>query len=233
MSSRETLRFRSCGDLGAAVRFVGRTVSGLLVLLAAVVPVAGQTFDPGPPGPYVIDVRGVITSLPNAFSLLLLSPLETVAPLRGRGIELGAHFYPVSFGVARLGVGASLLRASGSAIAVRTEGGANPPLVDTRVTVIAPQVSLNFGSGDGWSYVSAGFGLGKTEASLSQVGAVVSADAGWGSMLSYGGGARWFLKPRLAFGLDLRVHQFPGKTTGTGVLPRTTLVSATAGISLR
>ena len=208
--------------------------------LAAAAPASAQEFDPGLPGPYVIDARGAITGVPNAFTLLLLTPDDAVAPPRGLGIDIGGHVYPVSLGPARLGIGASVLYAWGSASPPVSEiagaaAGPGPPVVDTRITIIAPQVSLNFGTGEGWSYLSGGAGWGKAEASIAAPRAGATAGIGWGAMLNYGGGVRWFLSRRLAFGLDLRVHQFQGRDVETSIelLPRTTLMTATVGVSVR
>jgi hypothetical protein len=123
-------------------------------------------------------------------------------------------------------------------VAVEDEGGAADPdprtEINTRMTLVEPEVSLNFGSGDGWSYLSAGAGWGVMRANLAG-GEAVDAETGWGPMLNYGGGARWFLGSRLAFGFDLRAHQFQGRSLfeGRTQLPRTTLMTLTVGVSLR
>jgi hypothetical protein len=53
--------------------------------------------------------------------------------------------------------------------------------------------------------------------------------------LNYGGGARWFIKPHVAFSLDVRFYAVSAGTP-VGDLPagpRTTLVVIGAGISLK
>jgi hypothetical protein len=71
---------------------------------------------------------------------------------------------------------------------------------------LAPAVAFNFGSGHGWSYVSAGIGafamvlrpeVDRTCGPLMRVL----------TDLNYGGGARWFIKPHLAFSFDVRVYR--------------------------
>ena len=47
--------------------------------------------------------------------------------------------------------------------------------------------------------------------------------------INYGGGARWFFTPRLAFGIDLRAHQL---AAGAGT-PRVSVFAASAGVSFR
>jgi hypothetical protein len=190
---------------------------------------SAQGLDPGPPGPYVVDARGVVGGLPNALPLLPATS-DVVSPSRGLGAEVGAHVYPASLGPARLGVGASVLRVSGGASPLDT----NSP-IDTRMTLVAPQVSLNFGSDQGWSYVSGGYGWGQIRASFMAPGLGTEADTGWGPMLNYGAGARWFLNRHLAFGFDLRAYQFQARLLQAGrtVLTRTTVVTASIGVSLR
>jgi hypothetical protein len=53
--------------------------------------------------------------------------------------------------------------------------------------------------------------------------------------MNYGGGARWFIKPHLAFSLDARVYEiYPGTPIGARPgSPRTRLFVIGAGISLK
>ena len=47
--------------------------------------------------------------------------------------------------------------------------------------------------------------------------------------VNFGGGARWFIRPRLAFGFDLRAHRIAaGSNT-----PKTNVFAVGAGVSLR
>jgi hypothetical protein len=211
----------------------------LLGVLLAAAPAGAQALDPGPPGPYVVDVRGVLTGLPSAFIVFPLVPVDAVAPTSAAGLSVGAHVYPLQFGPARLGSGASLVHARRQAaslvVAVEGTGIAEPATeIGTRVTLVEPEVSLNFGTADGWSYLSAGAGWGVVRATL-KGSERLNAETGWGPTLHYGGGARWFLNARLAVGFDVRAHQYQGRPIfgGTTQLPRTTLVAATVGFSVR
>jgi hypothetical protein len=118
------------------------------------------------------------------------------------------------------------------------------PDVHATLTTIAPQISVNFGSAEGWSYVSAGLGRAQLTTGTSAFGGsgsgtamtpARSADSGGRSSLNVGGGARWFAKARLAYSFDVRFHLVsPGGGEGTSpATPRTTLLSASGGISLR
>ena len=93
---------------------------------------------------------------------------------------------------------------------------------------IAPQISLNFGSRDGWSYLSAGLGLGSVN-SRTENASPGERESGRLRTINYGGGARWFMTPRLAFGFDLRAYQL---AAGDGT-PRVNVFAVGAGLSLR
>ena len=66
-------------------------------------------------------------------------------------------------------------------------------------------MSANFGTRDGWSYLSAGVGIASvaTEAADVMPG---ENESGRLRAVNFGGGARWFITARLAFGFDLRAH---------------------------
>lgn len=114
--------------------------------------------------------------------------------------------------------------------------------METTFRTVAPQISLNFGSADGWSYISAGMGRAqvRTEAAEFTTGTgdealtTPAASLRHPSLpsLNFGFGARWFAYRRMAFSFDVRFHKL---SLGSGeiVTPRTTLVAATAGVSLR
>ena len=105
------------------------------------------------------------------------------------------------------------------------------------ITTIAPQISLNFGASTGWSYVSAGLGRAQviTERSSFNKGEAARLESGQVTSQNFGAGARWFTSDHLAFTFDIRFHLLsPGKSQGEGPgTPRTRVVSASAGISIR
>ena len=73
------------------------------------------------------------------------------------------------------------------------------------------ELSLNFGNGNGWSYLSGGVGVSRW--SIVPAGAApLPIDNQWRKTINYGGGARWFAKKRLAFSLDVRFYEIAAGT---------------------
>jgi hypothetical protein len=106
--------------------------------------------------------------------------------------------------------------------------------VTERLTHVAPQVSFNFGTGDGWSYISGGIGPSLWSI-VPDEGDAIEADTARRQTINYGGGARWFIKRRLAFTFDVRfyaINPAPG-VFGRPPTPRTTMMVLGAGVSLR
>ena len=97
------------------------------------------------------------------------------------------------------------------------------------LTTVAPQLSLNFGSSDGWSYLSAGYGRAQISGQRSAF-----AEGGTATQkrslpsINFGGGARWFTNDHLAVTFDIRFHRMSPGDVGS-----TTFVSVAAGLSLR
>lgn len=179
----------------------------------------GQEPAPEPPGPYVIDLRGAVAGIPNGTAFFPTVPLTDTAaiPARGFGFDVGAHVYPFRLGVARIGVGANLMRVRGSL--------SDPAEVSAIVTTLAPQLSFNFGSRSGWSYLSAGYGGGEVNSDAEDG----PGRSGRVSAINVGGGARWFLSDHVAFGFDIRFHRLgAGDTT-----PSARVFGASVGLSLR
>jgi hypothetical protein len=189
--------------------------------LAAWTPVRAQTTPP--PGPWVIDIRGVTSPVPD--DAVFYPPLDRTAiiPSRGFGLDVGVHVYILDVGPSRLGIGANALnvRATTQPAAPASSGSttdtATPRAVGQSLQVdirsVAPQVSFNFGSRDGWSYVSAGAGLTDVITKTAGVGAA-RREAGRIRALNFGGGARWFLRSHFAFGFDIRLYRLGSGTAG-------------------
>jgi hypothetical protein len=219
-----------------------RVATAGLFWLGVCASAAGQTAAPDRPGPYVVDVRGTTVSLPQDASVFPPVPSSTVVPSRGWGLDAGAHVYFAQLGAARLGIGGILVRARGTAAASSpaTASGSTAtaatttPAVAALWTSVAPQVSFNFGSRAGWSYLSAGIGRAQITTRASAFGTTPARllDPGTRSSINVGGGARWFTAPRLAFSFDVRFHMM-GAGTGETPAPGETLLAASVGLSLR
>lgn len=225
------------------VRLWALGVGLLLPILAA-----AQT--DAPPGPYAIDVRAVTGSLPQDPSFFPPVPTGTPIPSAHLGFDIGGHFYAFRLGPARLGLGMNLLRVGGAAAPpTPPAGGTSPPArprvprVETRVRMFTPQLSFNFGSSRGWSYVSAGVGQIAVSTATSEFASGSSSTAPLApaqtretaalQTINFGGGARWFNTEHLAFSFDVRFHKATGRTTeGVSTVP-VTLVTASAGLSLK
>jgi hypothetical protein len=187
---------------------------------------------PEPVGPYVIDFRGVMAGLPTQAGWVPVLATDSVVPSRGFGLEGGGHVFPVRLGPARIGFGAALTVARGTASAA-AEG---TPDVVTKSTTLAPQLSFNFGHRLGWSYLSAGYGAAKIVSEASNVGSQpgATADSGWGGALNVGGGARWFVTERVGVGFEARWHLLSSRTGSASSVaaPRATLFHLAVGLSI-
>jgi hypothetical protein len=185
---------------------------------------AAQT-TPGPPGPWVADIRGATSGIPPMAGFYPSLPAATSVPARGFGFDGGVHVYPFTLGASRVGLGAAVLVARGTSEAAVA-----------LVRSAAPQVSFNFGTADGWSYLSAGVGVASivTEAPSIDGGRTANR-SGSVRAVNAGGGARWFLTPHVAFGFDVRMHRLSGGKAGEATIatPGATLVAASVGFSVR
>ena len=173
------------------------------------------------PGPWALDVRGVTSPVPMEPAFYPALDSTTLVPGRGFGLDLGVHVYPLSLGSARLGFGADVfyVRATTkpSPPAPSTGSSATPAPAGQRVELtmrmLAPQISLNFGTREGWSYLSTGFGTTDVATRTSGVTAGTRGSSRLDA-INIGGGARWFFKSHLAFGFDVRMHQIASGTAG-------------------
>jgi hypothetical protein len=191
--------------------------------------------DPPPPLPHVVvDLHGVVPVFPNDATQLAASRALTVTELPGAGlgVRAGAHVYFFKYRGVTLGAGGEVMRGASGSTPVDPASGL--VAVDERLTSVGSQVSFNFGTGHGWSYVSGG--IGKSHWSLHPTGAgETSADGEALPTANYGGGARWFAKAHLAFSFDVRIYEIqPGSPVGARPgSPRTRLFVIGAGISLK
>jgi hypothetical protein len=200
----------------------GLCISALLISTAVFAQPASA------PGPYIIDLRGAMSGAPSGIAFYPPAPADTLAPQRAFGFEVGAHTYPFALGIARVGIGIDLMRARGTATSVSNINAA------MTVTTLAPQLSFNFGTHEGWSYLSGGYGTTQTRAEVMTPAADTAAAATLSRerrthTINIGGGARWFLRERLAVGFDVRFHWLAA-TLG---LPSKQIVGLSVGLSIR
>jgi hypothetical protein len=185
-------------------------------------------------GPFVVDLHATVPRFPQD-PQLAQSRAMTLAELPGSGLGVlvGLHFYPLRWRAVTFGLGGEF--ATGRARQTPTAAQTMVRPATERLTTITPQLSFNFGTGNGWSYISGGLGR-STWAVTPQGQEGFAADSERLKTISYGGGARWFMKTHLAFSFDARFYAInPGTPFVAGVLgsPRTTLIVIGAGVSVR
>jgi hypothetical protein len=194
-----------------------------------------------PIGRYIVEVRGASAGVPAAEGWTPTVTSGTIVPSRGLAVDAGAHFYPFRFGGGAIGVGATWLLARGRSSPLPAPAGTSVPAipqVTTQLSSLSPQISLNFGHGMGWSYLSAGLGRTRvrSEAMFTSPAVLTQVrESEWIKTLNYGGGARWFLTDHVGLALDLRWHKvsLAGPTATHPGAPRASVVTAGAGIVLK
>ncbi len=211
-------------------------------VLAAGATTEAQEQDPVPPPltreripTFVVDARVALPSFKQDATVAAALGVDASAlPTRGLGLVAGAHVFPFRKGSFALGIGGEILRARASkTMKAATKDAEDGPTLKNRWSHLSPQVSMNFGSRDGWSYVTAGLGRSKLTMELEedlQLGPETSVRT-----LNCGGGARWFTKKHLAFTLDLRFYSIsaPVATAGRITTPRMRLMVFSGGVSIR
>jgi hypothetical protein len=196
------------------------------------VPVAASD---APPGPFAIDVRYAMPSYNTGSALADPLGFRTdQLPGRGWGLDIGAHVYPLRGKRMSLGLGASLVRTSGSKPPdPEVATAATDPTIETRFSAFVPQLSLNFGSSRGWSHISGGLAF------MRRTTGDVDAEVADGPRLRgihYGGGARWFVSRHVAFTFDLRFYRIPEQPAEGTVVPfqpKSRLFLGSAGLSFK
>ena len=220
------------GTMSVRMRVV---VASLVLVFASVAGGPARAQEPPPRiGPFVIDVHGTVPRFPSEDPQLAASRGMTLGELPGSGlgVQIGVHLYPLRWRVVTFGIGGEL--ATGRARQTPAAGVAFVRPSEERFTSIAPQLSFNFGTGHGWSYISGGMGQ-STWALVPEGQEGFPPDAERLKTINYGGGARWFMKDHLAFSLDVRFYAInPGMPhAGFPGSPRTTLLIIGAGVSVK
>ena len=196
---------------------------------------AGAQEPPQKIGPFAIDVHGTIPRFPHDDQLAeSRALLARELPGVGLGVHAVATVYVFKWRAITFGLGAegTVARSRSGAAPISEDAIGNA--VTERFAHAAPQLSFNFGTGDGWSYVSGGVGV-STWSVVPDGAASLNADRERLQTYNYGGGARWFVNPHLAFSVDARFYAiYPGTPEGGRPgSPRTTLFIVGAGISVR
>jgi len=182
-------------------------------------------------GPFVIDLRGTFPNFPTTAALAESRGIgATDLPGLGLGVNVGAHVYLLKWRAMTFGLGGELMTAR----AHSTPAIAGFAPVTERFTSVAPQLSFNFGSSKGWSYLSGGIGP-STWSIVPEGSQPLPIDQERLKTINYGGGARWFAKRHLAFTFDVRFYAVnPGRPSfGFPGSPRTRLLVIGAGMSVR
>ncbi len=214
----------------------------LIGILLASMPAAAQTPQRLPW--FAVDVHAATVGLPQADGWVPVVAADTVLPGRTWGAVVAGTVYPFRLGLVTFGAGASLTTGKGTSesLPIVTRSGTTTttrttPSVRTGVINLAPQLSINFGQKLGWSYLSAGLGRSKVTSSADAVGSTpgMTVPDSWNSALNFGGGARWFMKPRLGAGFDVRFVKLASRSA-TATVPsakRTQMWTISAGISIQ
>jgi hypothetical protein len=184
-------------------------------------------------GWFVTDLRGSISPSGQNATLATNKGFDTATiPATTFGGEAGAHVYVYRWRVITFGIGASVHTSLSDRQAQKTDLDPNGPTLRKRFTVVAPQLSFNFGGRDGWSYLSGG--LGSSNLSLFKLDSGKPNNQN-SKTVNYGGGARWFVNDHVAFSLDLRFYAIsPLEPTDTEPgLPPMTIMVFNIGASFR
>jgi len=212
-------------------------VPAVLILLAFADSAAAQQKDPLPI--FAADLRGIFArhkTEPSVATELQVEPGNL--PTRSFGIVGGAHVYALRGRKIALGVGGTMLFGGGSkTLDVEQTGGTvtQSPTVKRHFRSIVPEISLNFGHRNGWSYISGGF-FGQSRLYLDREDAPAT-DVPTRKTLTYGAGARWFTTSHLAFSVDIRWYSVAEQpavpATNVMLEPRTTLMVLSGGIAIK
>ena len=205
-----------------------------MLLLGAGASVHAQ--EPTPRLPFiVVDLHGAFVNFPVEEELSLSRGLQ-LGQLPGAAIggDLSLNIYPLRWRAVTFGLGGRVMAARARQVpATDPQTPVLAPVTERFVTG-APEISFNFGSGNGWSYISGG--VGRSVWQVVQDGLdPQDADQERLYTSNYGGGARWFIKKHLAFSFDVRIYGIKAGTFGVGDNhgPRTNLLVIGAGVSVK
>lgn len=216
----------------------------ILLMLAAAAPASAQTAERLPW--FAADLQGAWVGLPTAEGWVPAVSATTPLPGRAWGVAGGATVYPMKLGVMTLGLGVSMHTGTSTSNAATSTTGTGATektvptttTVTTQITSLLPQLSLNFGHKLGWSYLSLGYGRSKVASSSAPFGTALALrmPEAWNPAINFGGGAKWFMKPRLGASFDVRFTKLSSRAA-TAAQPafgkRTQMVTISVGISVQ
>jgi hypothetical protein len=191
--------------------------------------------EPPPPIPRVaLDVHATVPQFPQDTGL---ADSRGLSAGELPGVGLGAHMtltvYPLKWRAITFGLGGEVATARAKYTPPEGTTGTTQAVTET-FRSLGAQLSLNFGSGNGWSYLSGG--IGRSNLSIVPDGREpLDTDNEVLKTVNYGGGARWFAKPHLAFSFDVRFYALNPGTPSFGFpgSPRMRFLSSGAGVSLK
>jgi hypothetical protein len=180
---------------------------------------------------FVVDVRGAMPFLgqsPTTAANLGLSPTDL--PSRGLGLVAGVQVYPIRRQGWAFGFGGEMLY-SRATHETRIDPETVGPITRSRLESLSVQLSLNFGHRDGWSYLSGGAG----PLVFDTYHDGLTPDGVRAMTLNYGGGVRWFTRPRLAANFDVRFYATrpADPTPNVGARIRQAVMVISVGVSIR
>ena len=208
----------------------------VVVALCCVVALAGVAHAqrPGPIPAFAADLRGFYSGLgqdPTTAKDLGVEAAQL--PKRGPGAVAGVHVYLLRGHKFALGVGGEGLLARGRAQDKDSNGKPVGLAVQQRIKSLSAQISLNFGSRDGWSYLTAGMGPMIFKTYLGETAPLAPAPSKM--TINMGAGARWFSSRHFAFAVDARFYQTrpQPKFDPYPTRQRTQLLVLSGGIAIR
>ena len=218
----------------ALLRHVARIAMACVTVFAGA-PVSAVEAPPRIPA-VAVDLHATVPRFPVTPAVADSRGLKsTDLPGAGLGGQLALHVYPVKWRAITLGLGGEIVVARASHTPETT--GTTPQTAATvtqTFRTLGAQLSLNFGTGNGWSYLSGG--IGRSNMSIvPEDREPLDSDNEVLKTINYGGGARWFAKPHLAFSFDVRFYALNPGTGSFGFpgSPRQTFMSIGAGVSLK
>jgi len=218
-------------------KWIAAALHAASVLLLFATPAIAQPKEPIPA--WVADVHGIFARHKNEPSVATeLGVTAGNLPSHSYGLVGGAHVYVLRGHTVTFGFGGTVLYGGGSDTIVTDNADGTvttSPTVQRKFRSVNPEISLNFGHKNGWSYISGGLG-GRSRMYLQRADTPAT-DVPLRSTLTYGAGARWFTNDRIAFSVEIRWYslaEMPASAATNVVLePRTTLMVLSGGISIK